>query len=184
MSGSFDRVRVLVLEDNQHMSAILRTILQGFGVRTVVEARDAADAFEMMREVNPDIALVDYQLGDVNGLEFTRLVRNSPDSPNKYLPIIMVTGHTDRARVIEAINAGVNEYLAKPVKPVDLYARLLALIERPRRFLKAPGYFGPDRRRRQDPRYQGPWRRAGDQERLNAGAAEDEGPPDLKERLG
>jgi len=160
--GSFERVRVLILEDNAHMSTILRTILQGFGVRSIVETRDAADAFETMRSANPDLALVDYMLGDVDGLEFTRLTRTASDSPNKYLPIIMVSGHTDRSKIMEAINAGVNEYLAKPVRPVDLYNRLLSLIERPRRFVKAPGYFGPDRRRRQDPRYSGPWRRATD----------------------
>jgi len=145
------------------MSTILRKVLQGFGVRTVIEVRDAADAFESMRSANPDVALVDYALGDVDGLEFTRLVRTASDSPNKYLPIIMVSGHTDRSRIMEAINAGVNEYLAKPVRPVDVYNRLVSLIERPRRFVKATGYFGPDRRRRQDPRYTGPWRRSTDE---------------------
>jgi DNA-binding response OmpR family regulator len=149
------------------MSTILRTILQGFGVRTIVETRDAADAFEIMRSANPDLALVDYMLGDVDGLEFTRLIRTASDSPNKYLPIIMVSGHTDRSRIYEAINAGVNEYLAKPVRPVDLYNRLVSLIERPRRFVKSTGYFGPDRRRRQDPRFSGPWRRSTDSQNKN-----------------
>ena len=165
--GSFERIRVLILEDNAHMSTILRKVLQGFGVRQVFEARDAADAFEAMRNSNPDLALVDYMLGDVDGLEFTRLVRTASDSPNKYLPIIMVSGHTDRSKVMEAINAGVNEYLAKPVRPVDVYNRLVSLIERPRRFVKTAGYFGPDRRRRQDPRYNGPWRRATDEANQN-----------------
>ena len=68
------------------------------------------------------------------------------------------------SKVIEAINAGVNEYLAKPVRPVDLFHRITALIERPRRFIKASTYFGPDRRRRQDPRFSGPWRRSTDEE--------------------
>ena len=149
------------------MSTILRTILQGFGVRTIVETRDAADAFEIMRSANPDLALVDYMLGDVDGLEFTRLIRTASDSPNKYLPIIMVSGHTDRSRIYEAINAGVNEYLAKPVRPVDLYNRLVSLIERPRRNVKSTGYFGPDRRRRQDPRFSGPWRRSTDSQNKN-----------------
>lgn len=162
--GSFERIRVLIVEDNAHMSSILRTILQGFGVRAVIETRDAADAFELMRNANPDLALVDYMLGDVDGLEFTRLIRTASDSPNKYLPIVMVSGHTDRSKVFEAINAGVNEYLAKPIRPVDLYNRLVTLIEKPRRFVKTPGYFGPDRRRRQDPRYAGPFRRIGDKE--------------------
>ena len=50
--GSFERIRVLIVEDNAHMSSILRTILQGFGVRSVIETRDAADAFELMRNAN------------------------------------------------------------------------------------------------------------------------------------
>ncbi|PWE16898.1 two-component system response regulator [Marinicauda salina] len=168
MSSSFERIRVLIVEDNAHMSTILRKVLQGFGVRQVFETRDAADAFEAMRTNNPDLALVDYMLGDVDGLEFTRLVRTASDSPNRYLPIIMVSGHTDRSRIMEAINAGVNEYLAKPVRPVDVYNRLVALIERPRRFVNAPGYFGPDRRRRQDPRYPGPFRRSTDKDEMDA----------------
>ena len=151
MSGSFDRIRVLIVEDNAHMSTILRTILQGFGVRTIVAVRDAADAFETMRDVNPDFALVDYMLGDLNGLEFTRLVRTASDSANKYLPIVMVTGHTDRSKVIEAINAGVNEYLAKPVTPVGLYSRLVEVAAHPRPFVRADGFFGPDRRRLERP---------------------------------
>ena len=53
--GSFERIRVLIVEDNAHMSSILRTILQGFGVRSVIETRDAADAFELMRNQEMNI---------------------------------------------------------------------------------------------------------------------------------
>jgi DNA-binding response OmpR family regulator len=165
MSGSFDRVRVLIVEDNPHMSKILRVTLQGFGVRIIEECRDAETAIDSLGAFNPDMAVVDYMLGEMNGLEFTRYIRTSESSPNKYLPVLMVTGYTDRSRVIEAINAGVNEFLAKPVRPVDLYQRLIAMIERPRRFVRVPDYFGPDRRRRQDPRFHGPWKRARDEQK-------------------
>lgn len=169
MSGSFDRVRVLVIEDNQHMSKILRVILQGLGVRVIEEVRDAETAITTLHEFNPDIVVVDYMLqGEMTGLDFARYVRTDPDCPNKYLPLLMVTGHTDKSRVIEAINAGVNEYLAKPVRPIDMYNRMVSLIERPRRFVRVPGYFGPDRRRRQDPVFQGPWKRAQDEARIKA----------------
>jgi PleD family two-component response regulator len=163
MAGSFDRVRVLIVEDNPHMSAILRTILQGFGVRSIHECRDAETAKQNLGSINPDILLVDLFLEDMDGLELARFVRNDEDSPNKYLPIIMVTAHSERSRVLEAINAGVNEYLAKPVRPIDLFERIVSLIERPRRFVRAPDYFGPDRRRRQDSGYKGPWRRSTDE---------------------
>lgn len=145
------------------MSAILRTILQGFGVRSIHECRDAETALNNMVAFNPDILLVDLLMGEMDGLELAEHIRNDENSQNKYLPIIMVTGHTERTRVIQAINAGVNEYLAKPVRPVDLFERMISLIERPRRFVRAPGYFGPDRRRRQEARYEGPWRRSTDE---------------------
>lgn len=151
------------------MSKILRVILQGLGVRVIEEVRDAETGLQALHQFNPDIVVVDYMLqGDMNGLDFARHIRNDPDSPNKYLPLLMVTGHTDKTRVIEAINAGVNEYLAKPVKPIDMYNRMVSLIERPRRFVRVPGYFGPDRRRRQDPLFQGPWKRSQDEARIKA----------------
>ncbi|WP_421787681.1 response regulator [Hyphobacterium sp.] len=164
MAGSFDRIRVLIVEDNPHMSAILRTILQGFGVRTIHECRDAETALQNLGSINPDILLVDLFLAEMDGLELARRVRSDDSSANKYLPIIMVTAHSERARVIQAINAGINEYLAKPVRPIDLFERIVSLVERPRRFVKTPGYFGPDRRRRQDSAYKGPWRRSTDEQ--------------------
>jgi len=173
MAGSFDRIRVLIVEDNSSMSAILRTILQGFGVRSIQECRNAETALKNMSAFNPDILLLDLLLDEMDGLELAKHIRNDDDSPNKYLPIIMVTGHSERSRVLQAINAGVNEYLAKPVRPIDLFERMVSLIERPRRFVKAPDYFGPDRRRRQEARYEGPWRRSTD-EKHNDGYDDEE----------
>lgn len=163
MAGSFDRIRVLIVEDNAHMSAIIRTILQGFGVRTIHECRDAETALQNIESLNPDILLVDLFLADMDGLELARKIRSEDCGANKYLPMIMVTAHSERARVIQAINAGINEYLAKPVRPIDLFERIVSLVERPRRFVKTPDYFGPDRRRRRDSAYKGPWRRATDE---------------------
>lgn len=174
MAGSFDRVRVLIVEDNPHMSAILRTILQGFGVRTIHECRDAETALNNMAAFNPDILLADLLMGEMDGLELAAHIRNDENSPNKYLPIIMVTAHSERPRVLQAINVGVNEYLAKPVRPIDLFERMISLIERPRRFVRAPNYFGPDRRRRQEARYEGPWRRSTDEKYDDGDEADEE----------
>lgn len=155
-------IRVLIVEDNSHMATILRTIMQSFGVREIIDARDAAAAFEMARSSYPDLALVDYELGDITGIEFTRFIRQAEDSPNPFLPIILVTAHSERSRVLEAINAGVNEFIVKPLSAQALLERLRAVVERPRPFVKVPGYFGPDRRRREDPTYKGKRRRASD----------------------
>jgi len=95
----------------------------------------------------------------IDGIAFTQEVRLSHKSPNPYVPIIMITGHTERHRVEAARDAGVTEFLAKPITAQNLFLRIAEIIERPRPFVRAGAYFGPDRRRRRDENYRGPWRR-------------------------
>jgi DNA-binding response OmpR family regulator len=90
------------------------------------------------------------------------MVRNAPDSRNPYLPIIMMTGHSERYRVMEARDAGVTEFVAKPLTAKSVLERIQAVIYRPRPFVRTADYFGPDRRRKDDPNYDGPRRRAAD----------------------
>jgi DNA-binding response OmpR family regulator len=74
----------------------------------------------------------------------------------------MITGHTEKSRVEAARDAGVTEFLAKPVTAHNLFSRIAEIVERPRPFVRCEGYFGPDRRRRQIEDYTGPWRRKED----------------------
>jgi len=83
----------------------------------------------------------------LDGIDFTRMVRTAPDSPNPFVPIIMLTAHSSMERVIQARDSGVNEFLAKPVTAKGLYNRIATVIESPRQFVRASEYFGPDRRR-------------------------------------
>jgi two-component system, chemotaxis family, chemotaxis protein CheY len=159
---ALESVSALILDDNAHMRGLLRVILASFGMRDVEEAQDVTEGLAHMASGDLDLAFVDFKLGGMDGLEFCRRIRNGPDSPDVYLPIIMVTAYSERGRVLEAINAGVDEFLVKPIRAVDVANRVNAVIERRRPFVQAIGYFGPDRRRRNDPRHRGPWRRAGD----------------------
>ena len=86
-------------------------------------------------------------------------------------PVIMITGHSTLRHVEEARDAGVNEFLTKPVTARGVIDRICKIIDNARPFIRTSDYFGPDRRRRADPRYQGPWRRRGD-----ARILEDEAP--------
>jgi DNA-binding response OmpR family regulator len=160
---ALESISALILDDNAHMRGLLRVILASFGVRRMEEASDGAEAFGIVAGGDIDIAFVDFKLGGIDGLDFCRRIRTSQDSPNIYLPIVMVTAYSERGRVIEAINAGVDEFLVKPIRAVDVANRVNAVIERRRPFVQSGAYFGPDRRRRDDPRYRGPWRRYGDQ---------------------
>ena len=93
-------------------------------------------------------------------LEVSRRLRTDPDSPNPYIPVIMMTGHTDRAKVMQARDAGVTEFLVKPISSRLLCQRLQAVIDRPRPFVRAKSFFGPDRRRRSSLDFGGEERRS------------------------
>jgi two-component system, chemotaxis family, chemotaxis protein CheY len=159
---ALESISALILDDNANMRGLLRVLLSGFGMRRIEEASTVREAMGVLVGGDVDIAFVDFKLGGVSGLEFCRLVRMGPDSPNIYLPIIMVTAYSERRRVIDAVNAGVDEFLVKPVRSVDVANRVNSVVERRRPFVRSGEYFGPDRRRRDDPRHTGPWRRFGD----------------------
>ena len=169
--SSLQALNVLLVDDNQHMRAITSAVLQSAGVRKVREASDGAAGLEILRQQSIDLAIVDFNMFPLDGVEFTRLVRNSPDTTNPYLPIIMMTGHSERSRVYEARDAGVTEFVVKPITAKAILDRIQAVIFHPRAYVKTDGYFGPDRRRTNASNYKGPRRRASDQA---AGAAGDD----------
>jgi len=144
------------------MRKLLKSLLAALGVTKVYEAQDGDEAFRLLRENQPDVVLTDLTMKPTDGIEFTRLVRLSESSPNPYVPIIMVTGHTERHRVEGARDAGVTEFLAKPITAQNLFLRIAEIVERPRPYVRCATYFGPDRRRRNDETYHGPWRRQTD----------------------
>ena len=166
-----ESLRVLLADDNQHMRAIVTTVLTGVGVKQVREVRDGAEGLDDLREWPADLAIVDFQMFPLDGVEFTRMVRQAPDSRNPYLPIIMMTGHSERYRVMEARDAGVTEFVAKPLTAKSVLERIHAVIYRPRPFVRTADYFGPDRRRRDDPEFSGAWRRNTDPGTQNKASA-------------
>ncbi|MBB5773157.1 CheY-like chemotaxis protein [Brevundimonas vesicularis] len=165
---SLKSLNVLLVDDNQNMRAIAAAVLHSADIRNVYEAAEGATAFDLLRRHAIDLAIVDFNMFPLDGVEFTRLVRTSPDSPNPFLPIIMMTGHSERSRVYEARDAGVTEFIVKPITAKAVLDRLNAVIMRPRPFIKADGYIGPCRRRRDTPDYAGPHRRGSDASRSNA----------------
>jgi two-component system chemotaxis response regulator CheY len=164
----YDLLKILLVEDNHHMRVLLAEILRAVGVRDLFEASDGAAALQMMKNQEIDIIITDLSMQPLDGIDFTRLVRRSKDSPNQMCPIIMITGHSTLARVNEARDAGVNEFLAKPLTAKGVIERLTQVIDQPRKYVRTEDYFGPDRRRRADPNYRGPWRRDTDESQQKA----------------
>jgi CheY-like chemotaxis protein len=150
---------VLIIDDSAHMRQLIKSIVTALGMRDIAEAENGKRALAILRDFQPDFIICDWSMEPMNGIEFTKIIRLKDDSPNPYVPIIMLTAHAEMNRVMIARDAGVNEFLAKPVSVANLYQRIRAIIEHPRQYVRTPDYFGPDRRRRADPLYAGPERR-------------------------
>jgi two-component system, chemotaxis family, chemotaxis protein CheY len=161
----YDLLKILVVDDNHYMRVLLAEILRAIGVKEIYEANDGAEGLQTMRDHSVDVVMTDLAMQPLDGIDFVRLLRNSPDSPNQLCPVIMITGHSTLQRVNEARDAGVNEFLAKPLTARGVIERLHQVVENPREFVRSEGYFGPDRRRRPDPSYTGPWRRSTDEKK-------------------
>ena len=153
-------VSILIVDDNLHMRNLLKSVLRALGCRVIKEAADGSEAFEVMNDgFEPDIMITDHRMAVIDGLELVRAVRGGADGSNRYLPIIMCTGYAQHAKVLEARDCGVTEFLVKPITAKTLHSRLASVINNPRLFVETRSYFGPDRRRRGDGEYKGSERR-------------------------
>ncbi len=169
---NLEKLSVLIVEDNKHMQLLLKEILRSFRITQIRVADDGADGIKELRNFSTDIVICDWNMQPIDGLDFTRMVRTSSDSSNPYVPIVLLTGHTESSRVMEARDAGITEFLAKPVSALGLYKRICAVVERPRQFIKTSRYTGPDRRRMEVSEQNNRGRRAADKE-----GADDAAPP-------
>jgi two-component system chemotaxis response regulator CheY len=159
LNASLANVRFLIVDDNAHMLDIVKTVLKGFGAAHLFDAKTTADALHRLRTEAIDIMVLDYQIGDEDGVEFLRRVRSDKDSPAPYVPVIMLTAHSERRRVEAARDAGATEFCTKPVTAAEMMRKVAAVIDRPRAFVRSDNYTGPERRRFADPNYHGPERR-------------------------
>lgn len=143
----FASLCILLVDDNRHTRAVVRTILEALGVTKIREAVDGTDALQKFQLFPADIIICDRVMEPMDGLDFVRRVRTGDESPNPYVPIIMLTAHTELNKIVEARNAGVHEVLAKPISAKALAERIVAIIKHPRPFVRRADYFGPVQRR-------------------------------------
>jgi two-component system, chemotaxis family, chemotaxis protein CheY len=138
---------VLIVEDNQYMRKMVRTLLMNVGVKNIYEAVDGIAGLEAIRTVGPDIVIVDWEMPLLNGAELVRIVRSPGVFPMPDVPIIMLSGYGERWRVIEAVRLGVNEFLIKPVSSKALLDRIVAILAKPRPIVQLGDYYGPEPRK-------------------------------------
>lgn len=161
---NFQGLTLLMAEPRFFMRRILRGVLKELNVGEVVESDTIDGAFQSCQDNFPDVVLTDWSPG-FDGLSLLQRLRQDPSSSNPFVPVIVVTANTELRHIYRARDAGMTEFLAKPVSAALVYRRLCMVIERQRAFVKCPDFFGPDRRRRRKEHvYEGPERRSRDAE--------------------
>ncbi|MBM3567679.1 MAG: response regulator [Alphaproteobacteria bacterium] len=164
------KVSLIMVDDDKFMRSLLLQMLRGLGFKSVMACDGVDAAIDEMRVSAYDIAMIDWVLGgEKSGLDMVKMIRKG-EIGERMLPIIMLTANTKLAAVMEARDAGITEFLAKPVSAQTVYSRVVEVIEAPRQFVRTKSYFGPDRRRRKDEKFEGPFRRAEDANDLSIDA--------------
>ncbi len=152
------RLGILLVEDNSYIRNVLAKILRGLGVESISTAVNGEDAIDHLKAMNaggrpgPDIIVSDLVMAPINGLLLVRWVRSAKDSPNRMAPFIMISGAADEEYVNAARNLGMTEFMAKPFSVTTIYERIFEVIDYPRQFVTTQNYFGPERRRHEEPR--------------------------------
>ena len=158
---NWDRLTVLVVEDNSFMRLLTANTIRALGIGEVAVAEDGAAAIKRLKagRTDPaaaelgivDIVLSDYLMPVVDGKLLLRWIRTGSDTPDRFVPFVMVSGAADRDVVEQARDGGVTDFLAKPFSAQSMADRILSVINNPRQFVLTEGYFGPDRRRTDQP---------------------------------
>ena len=159
------KLRLLVVDDNKQMRTIVGAVLSAAGVGHLHYAQDGEDALRVMEDYPIDCVYIDHEMPKMNGLDFISAVRRQV-TQRRFMPLIMLTGHSDLPRIHAARDRGATEFLGKPVTARDILRRLEAVIMRPRMFVSSDDYFGPDRRRKRLASFAGPFRRYNDCDEL------------------
>jgi CheY-like chemotaxis protein len=146
ISNRLQDIKILVVDDEFYSRKVIRALLMAIGVTNIFDADSGAMGLEAIRAVVPDVVLVDWEMPNMDGAAFAKLVRQPGAFRHPNVPMIMLTGHSERWRVEEAMRVGVNEYLLKPVSGKLLCDRLIATLNNPRPIVKVGRYYGPEPR--------------------------------------
>ena len=156
-----ERLSILIVEDSSFARHMLSEILRALKIGRIVAAKDGGEAIGMLREVSAarrvggtlgfDIILSDYIMSPINGTMLLRWLRQHEESPDRFLPFVMVSGAAGSESVREARDLGVSEFLAKPFSVTSVVGHIISVIDNPRFFVYNSDYFGPSRRRQRRP---------------------------------
>jgi two-component system, chemotaxis family, chemotaxis protein CheY len=139
--------RILVVDDDHYMRKLLRSLLLSAGIKEIHEAQSGTAGLDAICAFNPDVVLLSWDMPENGGAWFMRRVRSPENFPVPHVPVVMLTSNHSRETVMQAVRAGVNEFLCKPVSAKALYERILSIRAKPRPMIRKGNYYGPEPRR-------------------------------------
>ena len=151
-----DRISIMVVEDNEYMLDILINSIKRMGFPRVQRCKNGKEAVDYLKltskgfssAVEPiDIVITDLIMSPVSGVNLLQWLRDDKASPNRFMPVIMLSGAADRTNVEESRDRGVTDFMAKPFSVENIYKVLQRIIDNPRQYVTTQNYFGPCRRR-------------------------------------
>ncbi len=148
---NYGRLKLLFVDDAPHTRLMLREMLRKTDWSQVEFADSAATAFKQIKANLPDLVFTDWQMPGESGLDLIRAIRERPDSPDRLLPVILLTASGDAEHVLGARKAGATDFLVKPISMNRIVERVINAVTRPRPFIVSSGYMGPDWRRAAQP---------------------------------
>jgi len=164
-------VSLLIVDDSIVIRNLIKWALKASDAGAIREAADGARALRVLEGFSPDVILVNCRTQPVDGLEFVRQVRDPETGVHAFARIVMMSKCRRYRQFLAARDAGVDEFLVKPLSRAGLLAGIRTVIDNPRPFSRTDGYFGPDRRR-QPITHDGPERRKGDETVVPCGCGE------------
>lgn len=164
--------RALIVDPNPHAARLLHDIVKALGARDVVTATDEATAMKAAAALEPGIVFTERSGPGLDGESLARKLRRS-DLECRRAPIIMITSEATATTILGARDAGVHEFLRKPFTGGDLLKRVENVALKPRNWIEAVGYVGPDRRRFNSGEYSGPSKRRTDKAATGAAAIDE-----------
>lgn len=151
---------ILIVEDSVYIQGLMVQMLKIFGVGEIMACSNVGEAQDLLTAVSAskrsrvlksiDIVLLDWLMPGDTGDVLLDWMRKHKSDNIRFLPVIVVSGYTTEYIAARARDLGAHETLVKPISGTGLASRISAVIEHPRPFIKAPGFFGPDRRRKKE----------------------------------
>lgn len=141
-------IKILIMDNDSRIADLVKRVLFSLGFKHIFYAKNGDEGLRLLSAEKIDMVITDWDMKPMSGIDFINFIRSSDESPNRLLPIIMLTGKAQQHHVTAARDAGITEFVVKPFSAKTICDRITLVVEHPRNFVLSPTYTGPDRRRR------------------------------------